>query len=112
MSIDDYFASALPHERPVYDAVLGYVSTLGPIHVEPVNVGVFIKKGGRFLELRPMSRWVAMWFPLGRRVRHARIVRTPIESGLWVHHVANLRNPDDLDHDLRELLAESYDLVD
>ena len=63
--------------------------------------------------LKPMSKWVAMWFALPRRVTHPRITRKPIDSGgLRVHHVANLRSPDDLDDDLRELLAESYDFAE
>ena len=113
MPLDEYFASAAPHERPVFEAVYGYVATLGPIHVEPVNVGIFLKKGGSYVELRPKSKWVAMWFALPRRVTHPRITRKPIDSGgMRVYHVANLRSPDDLDDDLRELLAESYDFAE
>ena len=29
------------------------------MHVEPVSVGIFIKSTGSFVELRPMTRWVA-----------------------------------------------------
>jgi hypothetical protein len=112
ISLTGYFATARPHERPVFDAVLGYLQTLGPIHVEPVGVGIFLKKSGGFVELRPKSQWVAMWFPMPRRVRHPRITRKPIEVGMSVYHVANLRTPLDLDDDLCELLAESFDFAE
>ena len=112
MTLDEYFATALPHERPIFDAVYGYLQTLGPVHVEPVVVGIFIKKRGSFLELRPKTQWVAMSFPMPRRVRHPRITRKPIEAGMAIYHYANLRGPDDLDDDLRELLAESYDFAE
>jgi pimeloyl-ACP methyl ester carboxylesterase len=36
------FVSGPAHERPVVDAVYDYVRTLGPVHVEPVAVGIFI----------------------------------------------------------------------
>jgi hypothetical protein len=112
MSLDEYFANALPHERPVFDAVHGYLSTLGPVYVEPVGVGIFLKKRGSFVELRPKTKWVAMSFPMPRRVRHPRITRKPIEAGIAIWHYANLRDPEDLDEQLHEILAESYDFAE
>ena len=112
MTLDEYFATALPHERAVFDAVHGYLRTLGPIHVEPVGVGIFLKKRGGFVELRPKTKWVAMSFPMPRHVRHPRITRKPIETGLAIYHYANLRTPDDFDADLRDILAESYDFAE
>ena len=112
MSLDEYFSTGPPHERPVFDAVAGYLETLGPVHIEPVSVGIFIKKGGSFVELRPMTRWVAMSFPLPRRVTDGRISRKPTASGRRTYHVVNLRGPEDLDDQVKEWLAESYDFVD
>ena len=112
MSLEDYFATGPPHERPVFEAVHGFLTTLGPVHVEPVSVGIFIKKAGSFVELRPMTKWVAMSFPLARRVAHPAIARKPIDTGSRVYHVVNLRGPEDLTDDVRAWLAESYAFVD
>lgn len=112
ISLDEYFSTGPPHERPVFDAVHAYLITLGPIHVEPVSVGIFLKKQGSFVELRPKTRWVAMSFPLGRRVTHPAIARKPIDTGARIYHFVNLRTPTDLDDDVRHWLAESYSLVD
>jgi hypothetical protein len=112
MSLEEYFSTGPPHERPVFDAVHEYVRTLGPVHVEPVGVGIFIKKGGSFLELRPMTRWVAMSFPLPRRVEHPLIARKPIDTGSRIYHVVNLRDADDVGDDVRTWLAESYAFVE
>lgn len=112
MTLEEYFSTGPPHERPVFDAVHGYLGTLGPVHVEPVSVGIFIKKSGSFVELRPRTRWVALSFPLLRRVDHPRITRKPIDTGNRIYHVINLRGPDDLDDDVKGWLAESYLLVD
>jgi hypothetical protein len=112
MSLVEYFSTGPPHERPVFDAVHAYLCTLGPIHVEPVSVGIFIKKAGSFVELRPMTKWVAMSFPLDRRLSHPKIARKPIDTGTRIYHVVNLREPDDLDADVRAWLAESYAFVE
>ena len=112
MTIEEYFSTGPPHERPVYEAVVEYLRTLGPIHIEPVSVGVFIKKRGSFVELRPMTKWVALSFFLERRVAHPQIARKPTDTGRRVYHVVNLRSPDDLTDDVKAWLAESYALAD
>jgi hypothetical protein len=108
MSLDDYFDTATSLERPVFDAVMAHLETLGPIHVEPVSVGIFLKADGSFVELRPMRKWVALSFMLPHPARHRTIVRAVQEYHGRFFHVANLRGPDDLDDDLRDLLTEAY----
>ena len=131
MSIDDYFghssgavassgsaaaggeaATAVglgpPHEREIFEAVLEHLESLGPIHVEPVAVGIFLKcEQSSLVELRPKQRWVALSFPFSWVIDHARIVRT-MRSGGTTYHVVNLRTPADLDDTVRAWLAEAY----
>ncbi len=81
MTIEEYFSTGPVHERPVFDAVHAHLLSLGPIHIEPVSVGILIKKSSSFVELRPMTRWVAMSFPMPRRITSDRIARQPIDTG-------------------------------
>jgi Domain of unknown function (DUF5655) len=108
MALEDYFATGPVWERPIFDAVMAHLSTLGPVHVEPVSVGIFIKKSGSFVELRPMARWVALSFMLPRRIQHAKVARKPVTYGGLTYHVVNLRGPEDVDDDVRAWLSESY----
>ena len=108
LGLDEYFSTGPEWERPVFEAVLAHLESLGPMQVEPVSVGIFIKSGGGFVELRPMTRWTAMWFPMERVITHPRIVRKPVPSGRRVYHVVNLRSRDDVDGQVRDWLSESY----
>lgn len=112
MTLDDYFATGPAHERPVFDAVMRHVATLGPVHVEPVSVGIFLKRVGTFAELRPMQRWVALSFSLSRPVRHRTIVRKVAQWHGRYFHVANLATPEDFDADLAAWLTEAYLFAD
>lgn len=108
MSLEDYFATGPPHERPVFEAVSAHLDTIGPVHVEPVSVGIFLKRSQTFAELRPMQRWVALSFSLPRLVRHRTVTRKVVQyRGRYVH-VANLAGPEDLDDVLRDALTEAY----
>jgi hypothetical protein len=108
MTVEEYFSTGPPHERPVFEAVLAYVESLGPIHVEPVSVGIFLKSSRSFIELRPKTKWVALSFPLPHPIDHPRIARRMKGSGSTTYFVVNLRTPDDLDDTVKDWLAESY----
>jgi hypothetical protein len=109
MTVEEYFATGPAHERPVFDAVLAHLATVGPVHVEPVSVGIFLKRAQSFAQLRPMQRWVALSFSLRRRVSHRLITRKPIPHGAGrYHHVVNVRTPSDIDDEIRSWLTEAY----
>lgn len=108
MSLEEYFSTGPPHERPVFEVVMEHLDSLGPVHVEPVSVGIFFKRAQRFAELRPMQRWVALTFTLPRRVAHPLITRKVAEYHGRYYHVANVRTPDQVDDTLRDYLTEAY----
>ena len=108
MTLQDYFSTGPPHERPVFDVVIARLSHLD-VHIEPVSVGIFLKRARTFAELRPMTGWVAVGFGLARRARHPRIVRKVLTYPGGEYHVANVRSPDEVDDALVDLLIEAYD---
>jgi sigma54-dependent transcription regulator len=108
MTLDEYFSTGPAHERPVFDAVMRHLATVGPVHADVVSVGIFLKNPRKFAELRPMQRWVALSFALDRRARHRTVTRKVVAHGGRFWHVANLATPADLDHALASLLTEAY----
>ena len=108
MTVEEYFRTGPAHERPVFDAVMRHLDQLGPVHVEPVSVGIFLKRVGKVAELRPMQKWVALSFTLPRQVRHRTITRRVTPYGGRYFHVANLATPDDFDDELAGWLTEAY----
>jgi hypothetical protein len=108
MSLEEYFSTGPAHERPIFEAVMRHLDGVGPVHVEPVSVGIFLKRAQTFAQLRPKDRWVALSFALPRRVQHERIVRKVVEYSGRYYHVANLRTPEDLDERLKGWLTEAY----
>ena len=111
MTLDEYFSTGPAHERPVFDAVMLHLASLGPVHIEPVSVGIFLKNPRKVAELRPMQHWVAVSFTLARTARHRTIVRKVLRYGGRYFHVANVAVPADLDAELLDLLTEAYELA-
>jgi hypothetical protein len=108
MSVEEYFSTGPPHERPICEAVIDHLEAVGPVHVEPLSVGIYLKRAQTFATLTPKERWVALAFSLPRIVQHERITRKVIAEHGRYWHVANLRTPDDFDDRLRGWLTEAY----
>lgn len=108
MSLDEYFSTGHSRERAVFEAVMAHLDSVGPVHVEPVSVGIFLKRGRTFAQLRPKQNWVALSFILQRIVDHPLMGRKVQGDGARYHHVVNLKDADDIDDDIRQWLTESY----
>jgi hypothetical protein len=108
MSLDVYLATGPAHEAPVVEAVLAHLRTLGPVVIEPVSVGVLVKRRRTFVELRPMQRWEAVWFGVPDQVSHPRIARTLRGSSSTTFFAVNVRSPDEVDDQLRDWLTAAY----
>ena len=108
LSVEEYFSTGPPHERPIFDAVMAHLESVGPVHVEPVSVGIFLKRTRRFAELRPKQKWVALSFSLSRVVQHRLITRKVFNYSGRSYHVVNLRSPEDLDDEILGWLTEAY----
>ena len=112
MTLDDYFGTGPARERPIFDKVIADLETLGDVHVEPVSVGIFLKRSRGFAQLRPKVNWIELSFGLGRRVEHPKITRIMRASNVRTYHCVRLREPSDVDADVRDWLTEAYFAVE
>jgi len=108
ITLEEYFSTGPERERPIFEAVLRHVETLGPIHVEPVSVGIFLKRSRTFAELRPKQKWEELSFGLPHRVVHPRITRTMAGSGPRTYHAVRLYGPEDVDQQVCDWLTAAY----
>ena len=108
LSLDEYFSTGPAREKPIFEAVRAHLEALGPVHVEPVSVGIFFKRSRTFVELRTMRDWVALWFRLGRPVDHPRVTRKVQTTGRRTWYIVRLRGPEDVDDEVRGWLSEAY----
>ena len=108
MTLEEYFTTGPERERPIYEAVIAHLDTLGPVIVEPVSVGIFLKRPAQVAQLRPKDKWVDLCFSLPHPLRDRRIVAKPIAHGALWYHRARLTGPEDVDDEVRAWLTEAY----
>jgi len=109
MSIEEYFETGPPFERPIFERVRDHLQTLDPdIWFEPVSVGMFFKRRSTFVSLRTMTKWIAVGFNLNRRLEHDRLSRKVVSHGGRYFHVVNVRDVDEIDDVLLDWLTEAW----
>lgn len=107
-TVADTFAGSRAWQRPICDAVIAHVETLGPVHVDAVGVGVFLKHQSKFAELRPMARALSLSLVLPRPVADDRFTRRLAGSAFRFWHFVRLTDVADVDEQLRTWLDEAY----
>jgi hypothetical protein len=108
-SAGDTFRGKPPEQRQIYDAIAAHLKTLGRVHADAVQVGVFLKTDRKLAELRPKSKWLSCNLYLPYAIDDPRIARTiQIAYDRYVNEV-KLRTVDDVDEQVREWLTEAFD---
>lgn len=111
MDLDEYFETGPDFERPIFEAIRAHLQSVDPdVWFEPVSVGIFFKRRSTFLQLRTMTKWVAVCFNLDRKLDHGRLSRKVIEhrGGKRFYHVVNVKDAAEIDDVLLEWLAEAW----
>lgn len=113
LTIEEYFSTGPSFERPIFEAVLAHLRTLDPdVWFEPVSVGVFFKRRTSFVQLRTMTKWVALCFNLDRKLQSPRLSRKVVAHGNRFYHVVNIDSPDEIDDVITEWLSEAWEADD
>jgi len=112
ITVDETFAGRPPWQRPIYDAIVDHLATVGPVHADAVYVGVFLKRAQKFAEVRPKARSVSLELVLPRVVESARVARHMAIAPTRVVHFVKLTDVVQVDDELRAWLTESYDHAD
>ncbi len=94
--------------RAIYDEILAHLESLGPVHEDAVTVGVFLKTDRKLAEVRPRTRDVSLALYLPRLVQDPRITRVLGRDGPRVVHVLLLREPNNVDDQVRDWLTQAF----
>lgn len=103
------FAGRPPWQRPIFDAIVDHLTSLGPVHADAVYVGVFLKRTQKFAEVRPKIRSLSLELVLPRTVASPRVAKRMTIAPTRIVHIVKLVDIAQVDDELRAWLTESYD---
>jgi len=108
-SVERTFAGRPQEQRAIYDAIMAFVATLGPVHADAVQVGVFLKADRKLAELRPKSKWLSCNVYMPRLINDPRIERSVRVSAVTVVNEVKLHTVADVDDQVQAWLTEAFD---
>lgn len=107
-TVADTFAGRPAYQLAAYQAMADHLGTLGPVHVDAVRVGVFLRRVRKFAEVRPKVRSLQLTLWLPRIVHHPRVAgHLDSSAGRTVHRL-KLTAVAEVDDQLRAWLTEAY----
>jgi len=109
ITVTDLLARHPQWVSEVYRAVINHLNSLGPVHEDAVNVGIFLKSDRKIAEFRPRVRSVQLGLYLPYELSDDRIARALPAAADRVIHLINLTSANQVDDQLRDWLAEAYD---
>jgi hypothetical protein len=108
-SVQRTFAGRPPEQHAIYDAIMTHLDALGPVHVDAVQVGVFLKTERKFCELRPKSKWLSCNLYLEDAIDDPRVARSLRLSATRFVNEVKLRTVADVDDQLRAWFTRAFD---
>jgi Domain of unknown function (DUF5655) len=109
ITVTDLLARHPQWVSEIYCAVINHLNSLGPVHEDAVNVGIFLKSDRKIAEFRPRVRSVQLGLYLPYELSDDRIARALPAAADRVIHLINLTRANQVDDQLRDWLAEAYD---
>lgn len=101
-TVDESSAGRPPIQRNIYNTLVAYLRTIGPVHEDAVTVGVFRKNDHKLAEIRPMATGLSLALILRRKIDQSRVSRHVKVSADRFAHVVRLTSVEDVDNELRE----------
>jgi Domain of unknown function (DUF5655) len=108
ITVNDLLARHPRWVSEIYQAIIDHLNSLGSVHEDAVNVGIFLKSDRKIAEFRPRVQSVQLGLYLPYEVTDSRIARA-LPAADRVVHLINLTGADQVDDQLREWLSEAYD---
>jgi hypothetical protein len=110
-TVEETFAGHKPEYRLIYDEIMAHLESLGPVHADAVQVGVFLKAADKIGEIRPKARSLQLYLSMPRTIEDPRIARRMRTAADKVGHIIKLTQLSDVDDTLLDWLTEAYDFA-
>jgi hypothetical protein len=108
-TVEESFAGRPDYQAEAYRRIMAHLATVGPVHVDAVKVGVFLKSDRKFAEIRPMARALSVNLEMSHALEGPLVARRYRFAVDRFASEVRVTNPDQVDNVLCGWLTEAYD---
>lgn len=108
MTLGEYLAGQPEERHATYRRVLEILSSFEGVNIDPVDVGIMVKRRRTFCEMRPRRNAVSLCFLLSQNITHPRFHRKVRCSAHRMAYFVNLVSEHEVDEQIATWLAEAH----
>lgn len=111
LSVDSHFEKRPPQLRKIYDKIIDAVMDFGPVGIEPIKSGIFLKKAGTFAKVEVKKDHLKVEFFLDHLHNAFPVEKTLQYTQKKIVHLVSVSSLEDVDKQLTGWLKTSYSLA-
>ncbi len=110
VTVDSHFVGKDSAIRKMYEQLLTELRKLGPVSEEPKKTSIHLSCSSALAGVRVRRDYLLLTIKADREWSSSRVQKTERVSANRYHHEIRLAKPADFDAELREWLANAYEL--
>ena len=109
-SVSDHFVNKDPSVRALYDELVSFLRTIGPIQEDPKKTSIHLNRTSALAGVETRKNYLLLNIKSDHPIESPRIEKTGQISAKRFHHKVRVSSPEDLDEELKTWLEEAYAL--
>lgn len=109
-SVSDHFVNKDPLIRALYDQLVSFLRTLGPLEEDPKKTSIHLNRKSALAGVETRKDGLLLNIKSDRPIKSPRIEKAEQISAKRFHHKVRVSSPKDLDEELKTWLKEAYTL--
>jgi hypothetical protein len=109
-SVSDHFVNKNSSIRALYDQLISFLRTLGPIEEDPKKTSIHLNRKSALAGVETRKDCLLLNIKSGHPIHSPRIEKAEQVSARRFHHKVRISSLNDLDEELKTWLVEAYRL--
>jgi hypothetical protein len=109
-SVSDHFVNKDPSIRALYDQLVTFLRTLGPVEEDPKKTSIHLNRSSALAGVETRKDGLLLNIKSDHLIKNPRVLKAGQISSKRFHHKVRISSPKDLDEELKNWLKEAYTL--
>ena len=109
-SVSDHFVNKDPSVRALYDQLVSFLRTLGPVEEDPKKTSIHLNRKSALAGVETRKSYFLLNIKSDHLIKSPRIEKEEQVSSKRFHHKVRISSPNDFDAELKTWLKEAYAL--
>jgi Domain of unknown function (DUF5655) len=107
-SVSDHFVNKDPSVRALYDQLVSFLRTFGPVEEDPKKTSIHLNRRSALAGVETRKNYFLLNIKSDHPIKSPRVEKAEQVSSKRFHHKVRISSPADFDEELKNWLKEAY----